>query len=135
MISESEYSHNAFGNLLPFKDTFTSFFFVSIGMLLNLSFVTDNILLVAGSVLLVIFLKSIIASITGFVLGHTFRGIVLIGLALSQVGEFSFILAKVGFSYNILSEFSYQLFLAVTVITMAITPFLWGFRCLWPICF
>jgi len=126
MISESEYSHNAFGNLLPFKDTFTSFFFVSIGMLLNLSFVTDNILLVAGSVLLVIFLKSIIASITGFVLGHTFRGIVLIGLALSQVGEFSFILAKVGFSYNILSEFSYQLFLAVTVITMAITPFLMG---------
>ena len=124
MISESEYSHNAFGNLLPFKDTFTSFFFVSIGMLLNLSFVTDNILLVAGSVLLVLFLKTVIASATGFLLGHTFRGIVLIGLALSQVGEFSFILAKEGVSYGILSEFNYQLFLSVTVITMALTPFL-----------
>lgn len=124
MISESEYSHNAFGNLIPFKDTFTSFFFVSIGMLLNLSFVEENILLVAGSVVLVIVLKSVIASFTGFILGHTFRGIVLVGLALSQVGEFSFILAKVGFDYALLSEFNYQLFLAVTVITMALTPLL-----------
>jgi CPA2 family monovalent cation:H+ antiporter-2 len=49
---------------------------------------------------------------------------VLIGFALSQVGEFSFILAKVGFGYGILTEFNYQLFLAVTVITMALTPFL-----------
>ena len=86
MISESEYSHNAFGNLIPFKDTFTSFFFVSIGMLLNLSFVQENILLVAGAVLLVVILKTIIASATGFVLGHTFRGIILIGFALSQSG-------------------------------------------------
>ncbi|SHF65859.1 Kef-type potassium/proton antiporter, CPA2 family [Mariniphaga anaerophila] len=122
MISESEYSHNAFGNLIPFKDTFTSFFFVSIGMLLNLSFVQENILLVAGAVLLVVVLKMLIGSITGFILGHTFRGIVLIGFALSQVGEFSFILAKVGYNHGILSGFSYQLFLAVTVITMALTP-------------
>lgn len=124
MISESEYSHNAFGNLIPFKDTFTSFFFVSIGMLLNLSFVQENILLVAGAVALVVVFKTAIGALTGFVLGHTFRGIVLIGLALSQVGEFSFILAKVGFGYGILPEFNYQLFLAVTVITMAFTPFL-----------
>lgn len=124
MISESEYSHNAFGNLMPFKDMFTSFFFVSIGMLLNISFVIENITLVLIGVLLVIFLKTIIASATGFILGHTFRGIVLIGFALSQVGEFSFILAKEGFSYGILSELHYQLFLAVTVITMAATPFL-----------
>ncbi|MDD4144176.1 MAG: cation:proton antiporter, partial [Prolixibacteraceae bacterium] len=123
MISESEYSHNAFGNLIPFKDTFTSFFFVSIGMLLNLEFIRDNILLVTGSVLLVIFLKSIIASLTGFVLGHTLRGIVIIGLSLSQVGEFSFILAKVGFSSGVISQFNYQLFLAIAVISMAITPF------------
>ncbi len=124
MISDTEYSHNTFGNLIPFKDIFTSFFFVSIGMLLNLTFVTDNLMLVAGSVLLVLFFKALIASATGFILGHTFRGIVLIGLALSQVGEFSFILAKEGFEYNILSAFHYQLFLAVAVITMALTPLL-----------
>jgi monovalent cation:H+ antiporter-2, CPA2 family len=124
MISESEYSHNAFGNLMPFKDTFSSFFFVSIGMLLNLKFVEGNLLIVIGTVVIVIFFKFLIASLTGFIVGHTFRGIVIIGFALSQVGEFSFILAKAGFGYKIISEYNYQLFLAVAIITMAMTPFL-----------
>ncbi|HBL74565.1 MAG: sodium:proton exchanger [Bacteroidetes bacterium GWF2_42_66] len=124
MISESEYSHNAFANLIPFKDTFTSFFFVSIGMLLDMSFVIDNYQLVILSVILVITLKTIIAGGTGFLLGHTFRGTLMVGLALSQVGEFSFILAKIGLENSILSEFYYQLFLGVAVITMALTPFL-----------
>jgi len=124
MISESEYSHNVFGNVIPFKDTFTSFFFVSIGMLLDLSFVADNLQLVLSSVLLVIVIKFIIAGGTGFMLGHTFRGTVLVGVALSQVGEFSFILAEIGFAYAILTDFYYQLFLAVAVITMALTPFM-----------
>lgn len=124
MISESEYSHNAFANLIPFKDTFTSFFFVSIGMLLDMSFVIDNYQLVILSVLLLITLKTVIAGGTGFLLGHTFRGTLMVGFALSQVGEFSFILAKIGLDSSILSEFYYQLFLAVAVITMALTPFL-----------
>lgn len=124
MISESEYSHNTFGSLIPFKDTFTSFFFVSIGMLLDVSYVLNNYQLVIISVLMVMVLKTIIAGGTGFVLGHTFKGTVLIGMALSQVGEFSFILAKIGFSNGILSNSFYQLFLSVAVITMALTPFL-----------
>jgi CPA2 family monovalent cation:H+ antiporter-2 len=124
MISESEYSHNVFGNVIPFKDTFASFFFVSIGMLLDLSFVIDNFQLVLLSVSLVIIIKTIIASGTGFILGHTFRGTVLVGIALSQVGEFSFILAEIGFDFMILSDFYYKLFLAVAVITMALTPFM-----------
>jgi CPA2 family monovalent cation:H+ antiporter-2 len=123
MISESEYSHNAFGNLIPFKDIFTSFFFVSIGMLLDLQFIVDNYQLVILSVVLVILLKTIIGGGVGFVLGHTFRGTVLVGLALSQVGEFSFILAKIGLENTLLTNFYYQLFLAVAVITMALTPF------------
>jgi len=124
MISESEYSHNAFANLLPFKDTFTSFFFVSIGMLLDVSFILANPGLVILSVVMVIIIKTLIAGATGFVLGHTFKGTVMVGLALCQVGEFSFVLAKIGYSLNILSDYIYQLFLAVTVITMALTPFL-----------
>ena len=74
MISESEYSHNAFGHIIPFKDTFTSFFFVSIGMLLDISFVVDNIGLVLLTVVFVVLLKMVVAGLTGFVLGHTFRG-------------------------------------------------------------
>ncbi len=124
MISESEYSHNAFANLIPFKDIFASFFFVSIGLLLDLSFLAEHTGLVVVTVVLVIVLKTLIAGGTGFILGHTFRGTVLVGLALSQVGEFSFVLAKIGFGLAIIPQFYYQLFLAVAVITMALTPFL-----------
>lgn len=124
MISESEYSHNAFGNLIPFRDTFTSFFFVSIGMLLDLSFVYHNINLVIASVMVVILVKLVIGGFTAFLLGHTFHGTVLVGIALSQVGEFSFILAKSGESYEIITPYYYQLFLAVAVITMSVSPLL-----------
>ncbi len=123
MLSESEYSYNAFGNFQPIKDVFASFFFVSIGMLLDISFVIDNYIVVIVIVIALLLVKSIIAAATGFILGHTLHGTVLIGLALSQVGEFSFVLAKIGFDKSILPEFIYHLFLAVAVITMAVTPF------------
>lgn len=124
MISESEYSHNVFGNIIPFKDTFTSFFFVSIGMLLNLNFVFENYLLIIGTVVLVIFIKMGIGSFCAFFLGHTLKGTILVGMAISQVGEFSFILAAVGLDHNIISPFYFQLFLATAIISMAVSPFL-----------
>ena len=124
MISDSEYSHSAFGNLIPFKDVFTSFFFVSIGMLLDLGFVYDNPWLVITTVLLVIVLKTIIAGFTAFSLGHTFFGTVVIGLSLAQVGEFSFILARLGLTNKIITPYHYQLFLSVAITSMALSPLL-----------
>lgn len=124
MISESEYTHNTFGQISLFKDLFTSFFFVSIGMLLDLSFVQDNYLLVIATVLMVVTVKTIVAGGASFVLGHTFRGTIMVGLALSQVGEFSFLLAKIGSGYNLISNYYYQLFLAVAIITISLSPFL-----------
>ncbi len=124
MISESGYSHNAFGNIVPFKDTFTSFFFVSIGILLDLNYVIEHPWLVVLTALMLIFFKALLAGITAFVLGHTFRGVVMVGIALSQVGEFSFILAKLGLEYKIITDFHYQLFIAVAVISMSLTPLL-----------
>ncbi len=123
MVSESRYIPNTFSTLNPFKDTFTSFFFVSIGMLLDLTFVIDNYWIVLGTVAIVVILKFLLASFTAIILGHTFRGVVMVGVALSQVGEFSFILAKEGMDYNIISDYYYQLFLAVAIITMSISPF------------
>ena len=124
MISESEYSHNAFGNLITFRDTFTSFFFVSIGMLLDLGFVAEHFTVILISVVIVVLIKYSIGGFTAFLLGHTFRGTVLVGIALSQVGEFSFILAKLGKDYSIIDNFYYQIILAVAIITMTISPFL-----------
>lgn len=124
MISESEYSHNAFGHLIPFKDTFSSFFFVSIGMMLDLNFVSTHFLFIIELVVIVILIKSFIAGGTSFILGHTFMGTIMVGIALSQVGEFSFILAKMGLTYNLIPEFYFQMFIAVSITTMSLSPFL-----------
>ncbi len=124
MISDSGYSHNTFGNIAPFKDTFTSFFFVSIGMLLNLSFVAEHFWLVLASVIVVVVVKMVIGIFCAFILGHTLKGTILVGLAISQVGEFSFILAQLGLDHSIITPFYFQLFLTTAIITMAISPFL-----------
>ncbi len=124
MISESEYSNSAFGNLIPFKDVFTSFFFVSIGMLLDLSFVAEHPWLVLMTVFLVIVIKTVIAGFTAFILGHTFFGTVVVGLSLAQVGEFSFILAGLGLTQGIINPYHFQLFLSVAITSMALSPLL-----------
>jgi CPA2 family monovalent cation:H+ antiporter-2 len=124
LISDTEYSQSAFGNLMPFKDVFTSFFFVSIGMLLDVGFVIEHLWLVMATVLLVILLKTIVAGFTAFLLGHTFFGTVVVGLSLAQVGEFSFVLAGVGLSNEIITLYHFQLFLAVAITSMALSPIL-----------
>jgi CPA2 family monovalent cation:H+ antiporter-2 len=124
IISESEYSHQALGNILPFRDVFTSFFFVSIGMLLDIGFLfrqPETILLITLGILV---LKSIIASFVTILLGFPLRTSILVGLALSQVGEFSFILSRTGIEHGLLAGNIYQMFLAFSVLSMAATPFI-----------
>jgi CPA2 family monovalent cation:H+ antiporter-2 len=122
MISDTDYSHSAFGNLIPFKDVFTSFFFVSIGMLLDLGFVAEHPWVVIATVVLAIVIKALVAGLTAFSLGLTFFGTVVVGLSLAQVGEFSFILARLGLTHQIITPYHYQLFLAVAITSMAISP-------------
>ena len=125
IISESEYSHQALGSILPFRDIFISFFFVSIGMLLNLDFVFRNAWLIILITVGVILLKSMIAGFTTSLLGYPLRTMILVGFAVSQVGEFSFLLSKTGLEYGLLIPGkTYQLFLAVSVLTMIATPFI-----------
>ena len=124
IISESEYSHQALGNILPFRDVFTSFFFVSIGMLLDVNFLFQQpgtIILIALGVLI---LKSVIACFTTFLLGFPLRTSILVGLALSQVGEFSFILSRTGVEHGLLTGNTYQMFLSFSILSMAATPFI-----------
>ena len=123
IISESEYSHQALGNILPFRNVFTSFFFVSIGMLLDTGFLINNpvsILIVSAGVLI---LKALIACSAAILLGLPLRSGILAGLSICQVGEFSFILSRTGLEHGLFAD-HYQLFLAVAVLTMAATPFI-----------
>jgi K+:H+ antiporter len=124
IISESEYSHQALGSILPFRDVFTSFFFVSIGMLLDVGFLFRQPGTIALIALGILFLKSIIACFATVLLGFPFRTSILVGLALSQVGEFSFILSKTGVEHGLLTGNIYQMFLAFSVLSMAATPFI-----------
>lgn len=124
IISESPYSHQAFANVMPLRDAFTSFFFISIGMLLDLNYLLQNpvyIILVAAAVMI---LKALISGFAVSFLGLPMRIGVLVGLALCQIGEFSFILSKTGLDSGIISEDVYQLFLDVAVLTMGATSIL-----------
>ena len=124
VISESEFSEQAFGNVIPFRDLFTSFFFVSVGMLLQLNFVYENPFLVIITALAIILLKATIIGFVAFVLGYPFRTTLIVGLSLAQIGEFSFVLSEYGIKYGMLSEFNNQLFLSSAVISLSLTPFI-----------
>jgi len=124
IISESEYSYQATSIILPFRELFTSFFFVSVGMLLDLSFFICNIPTIMFLVLLVFIIKSIIAGLAVAALKYPARTVLLTGFSLFQVGEFAFILSKVGIEYNLLTAQTNQYFLSVSIVSMILTPFI-----------
>ncbi|MFO7802653.1 MAG: cation:proton antiporter [Desulfovermiculus sp.] len=124
LISESEYSLNALEGILPFRDVFTSLFFISIGMLLNVGFFLDHIMIVALISVTVLVVKALIATGAGLIIGYPLRVAAQSGLGLAQVGEFSFVLAGVGLSAGLIAGEEYQLFLAAAILTMALTPLL-----------
>lgn len=122
IISDSEYRTEAVGDILPFQDIFTSFFFVSVGMLLDLGFFIQQPFLILAVTAGVILLKGTIAGIATLALGMPLRTVVLAGVAMAQVGEFSFVLAKEGQHFALGGDYQYQLFLAVALLSMAFTP-------------
>jgi monovalent cation:H+ antiporter-2, CPA2 family len=123
IISESEYSHQAISNILPFHEIFTSIFFVSIGMLLDVQFLLDHFLLILSLASFTLVLKAILASLAALALNLPLRTAIVTGLMVCQVGEFAFILSGVGIENGIISNEIYQYFLSVSIVTMGATPF------------
>jgi CPA2 family monovalent cation:H+ antiporter-2 len=124
IISESNYSHQVVSDILPFRDVFNSLFFISIGMLLRTADVWRSRATVAGLVLTILALKALVVFLTVRILGYDSRISLLTGLALAQVGEFSFVLAGVGQANGLLPGSVYQVFLASSILTILATPFL-----------
>ncbi len=124
IISDSEYSGQALGNILPFRDVFTSFFFVSIGMLFDIRFFFDHPILIIGVTALSLAVKALLATIIVLLIGVAARAAVKVGVALAQVGEFSFVLAAYAHNAGMLGNTTHQIFLGVSIISMALTPFL-----------
>ena len=123
IISESEYAAQAISDILPFKESFTGLFFISIGMLLNISFLRLNLWTITGIVLVIILLKIITSAVSSSISGQTLQNSIQTGFYLSQIGEFSFILAVAGKNHGLITEDIYQIFLSASILTMIITPF------------
>jgi CPA2 family monovalent cation:H+ antiporter-2 len=124
VISETEHAYHATGIVLPFHELFMSFFFVSIGMLVDLSRFMEHPFLIIGLLLVMTVVKVLAALVAVLVLRYPFRAALMSALALFQLGEFGFILAIPALQYGLLSEEHYQLFLGVAILSMAGTPFM-----------
>jgi monovalent cation:H+ antiporter-2, CPA2 family len=123
VLSQSDYSHQALADVEPLRDVFAMLFFVSVGMLLDPAFLLENAGVVALVVFLVLALKGLLFA--GVVRAFGYGNIVpfAVGLGLFQVGEFSFVIARVGIEADAISQRSYSIMLTTAVVTMALTPF------------
>ncbi len=121
-LSESEYGHQAFTEVLPFRDTLASLFFVSVGMLLDVRFLAAHAGLVAVTVVAILVAKTLATAVPAWLTGFPLRTSLLSGAAIAQVGEFSFVLGSRGAEVGLLNPDDYQTFLAAAVLTMAVTP-------------
>ncbi len=122
VISESPYSHQAVSVIMPFRDVFTSLFFVSIGMLVDLSFIAQHPLLIAQLTLGIFLIKPFAAGVATILLGYPLRTGILAGFALGQIGEFSFLLAEEGVAVGLLDHDTFQIVVACAVLSMILTP-------------
>jgi monovalent cation:H+ antiporter-2, CPA2 family len=124
VISESELSHQIVADILPLRDCFSGIFFISVGMLLNLGILSQDFRIALLELLLMIGIKSLVLFAVFWWLYRSIRLGVVLGLGLAQIGEFSFVLAKAGINFKLLSPADGQIFLAASILSMIATPFL-----------
>ena len=123
VISESEFGVQALSDMLPFRDTFSGIFFISVGMLLEIRFLLAHFALLLGLVVALLVVKTIIGAVATRLLKRSLQVSILSGLSLAQVGEFSFVLATVGVSHGLLNAEAHQVFIGASVLSMLAAPF------------
>lgn len=126
MMAESEYSLNTLESIMPFKEVFSSIFFISVGMLLDVSFFFSHLPIIALCAAAIIAAKILMAIPAVLILKYSMRTALLTAFCLAQVGEFSFVLAKSALGLELISNDAYQIFLASSILTMILTPLLIG---------
>jgi CPA2 family monovalent cation:H+ antiporter-2 len=123
IISSSPFGHQALGAVLPLRHVFTSFFFISVGMLLDVPFALSSWTLVVPVTLAVILFKAAVVFLILILLRYPARMAIQAGLVLAQVGEFSFLVLKSAQDSALIGDVTYQLVLAVVLLSMVLTPF------------
>jgi len=123
VLNQSDYSHQALADIAPLRDVFAMLFFVSVGMLIDPEFLIEKADTIALVVLLVFVVKGLIFGGLARAFGYGNIAPFAVGLGLFQVGEFSFVIARVGIDVGAISQETYSIALTTAVLTMALTPF------------
>ncbi len=124
LISNTEYSHQTLGYIQPFQDVFMSLFFISIGLMVNLHLFLANIGIIVALTAVILVINFSATLITGMALKLPTKVSISIAILLSQIGEFSFVLAKEGMKFGLMTNEFFSIFLGVSILTMSSTPFL-----------
>ncbi len=127
ILSESEHNLDIVNQIRPLKDIFLIIFFVSAGMSIDLSLLlTDPVPLILSImvVITVLFIgKGFANTMTTKILGYHPKTSLHVGMSMMQIGEFSFIIATLGFTAGIISDMNYSVILITALISMVFTPY------------
>ncbi len=126
VLSESDYGHQALSDIIPLRDIFGLLFFASVGMLLDPGFLLDHLGTIVLLVLVVSIGKGVILASAVRMFGYVNVVPLAVGLGLFQVGEFSFVLGRVGVATNSIDGDVFSLVLTTAVVSMVLTPFVSG---------
>jgi CPA2 family monovalent cation:H+ antiporter-2 len=126
VLAETDLSHQAAENSLPLQDAFAVLFFISVGMLFDPAVVVEQPLGLLSVLFVILIGKSVAAFVIVMAFGYTVRTALTISASLAQIGEFSFILAGLGVSLNLLPMEGRDLILAGSLLSITLNPFAFG---------
>lgn len=124
VVGQSDFSARAASEALPIKDIFAVLFFVSVGMLLDVNELRNSWQLMFLTLFIILVIKPLIAFLVVVFLKKPLKQAISIGVALAQTGEFSFILASLGTSLDILPKEAYSAIIASSIISITLNPIL-----------
>jgi CPA2 family monovalent cation:H+ antiporter-2 len=120
LTSQSDYAHDVLARLLPLRDAFVALFFVTMGALMNPAGLLDHPQILAVFVGLIVVGKFLIWTVVVWVLGNSLWTATLVGIGLTQIGEFSFILVQVARGAGHVDDTVYQATLAASLLTILV---------------
>ena len=124
IISESEYNHQIILDILPLRDYFSSIFFISVGMLLQINVFTEFIWTCLSLTVFLVLFKGSLTMIACLLVRVPLRVSFVVGMRLAQVGEFSLILLAMTLEQGLFNSHEYQLILIVSILSMLFAPLL-----------
>lgn len=123
LISESDFGNQAASEILPLKDSFSAIFFVSVGMLLDFSYFVHKWPVFTVGLLTIMIVKFLIILGVCFLFRYPSKISVFVALALSQIGEFGFLILLSAKKNALISEGSYQRLLGISILSIVVTPY------------